>query len=156
VIGLSPTAVSAPAAGTRVFVEVTTATTGCAWTAISAASWITLDPAAGAGPRTVQVSVAANDGTATRESTVTIGGRTLQVTQSAGVGEPRQLEGRVEALGGACPELTWRMNGTRVATTRSTAFVANSCSRFREGVTVEVKGEERAGVLEAKQVRIVD
>jgi hypothetical protein len=156
VIGLAPEAVSAPAEETHVLVEVKTATSSCGWTASTPASWITLDTASGAGPRIVRVSVAANDGSAARESTVTIGGLTLRVTQDARVSEPRQLEGRVEGLGGACPELTWQMNGTRVATTRSTAFVANSCSRVRDGVRVEVKGEQRAGVLEAKQIRIVE
>lgn len=62
-----------------------TATTGCTWTAISNAAWITINSgASGTGNGIVGYSVAANTG-ATRIGTMTIAGQTFTVTQ-AGTG----------------------------------------------------------------------
>ena len=56
---------------------------GCSWTATSNASWITISAgASGTGNGTVSYSVAANNGTASRTGTLTIGGQTFTVTQS--------------------------------------------------------------------------
>ena len=60
-----------------------TAATGCAWTGVSNASWITVTSgASGSGPGTVAFSVAANTGAA-RTGTLTIAGQTFTVTQAA-------------------------------------------------------------------------
>jgi hypothetical protein len=62
------------------FVSVT-APGGCPWTAVSNASWITLNyGTSGSGDGTVGYSVAANFGTA-RTGTITIGGQTFTVNQ---------------------------------------------------------------------------
>jgi hypothetical protein len=56
---------------------------GCAWTAASQASWITLtSPASGNGPGTATFSVAANSGGA-RSGNLTIAGQTFTVNQAA-------------------------------------------------------------------------
>lgn len=64
-------------------VAVTTQT-GCAWTAVSNASFITVTSgASGAGAGAVNYSVAANSGAA-RSGTITIAGQTFTVNQSGG------------------------------------------------------------------------
>jgi hypothetical protein len=59
-----------------------TAGAGCAWTAASAAAWITVTGgAAGTGNGTVSLSIAANPASGLRAGTVTIAGQTVTVTQ---------------------------------------------------------------------------
>ena len=61
-----------------------TAATGCAWTAASNASWITISTGAtGSGNGSVTYSFAANTGSTSRTGTLTIGGKTFTVTQAA-------------------------------------------------------------------------
>ena len=62
-------------------VAVTTSA-GCAWTAVSNASWIAVTGgASGSGPGTVSYSVTANNTGKDRDGTVTIAGRTFTVEQ---------------------------------------------------------------------------
>ena len=61
-----------------------TSTSGCAWTAVSNASWITVTGGtSGSGNGTVAMSFALNPNTASRTGTVTIAGQTVTVTQAA-------------------------------------------------------------------------
>jgi hypothetical protein len=84
---LSSTSVAAPAAGGPASVAVTT-TTGCAWTAASNASFITVvGGSSGTGNGTVTLNVDANTG-AERTGTVTIAGTTVTVTQAAASAGP--------------------------------------------------------------------
>lgn len=77
---ISPTSQTVPAAGGSGSVSVTTAS-GCAWTASSRVSWITITSgASGTGNGSVAFSVAANPG-GTRDGTLSIGGQTFSVTQ---------------------------------------------------------------------------
>ncbi|MGH9941820.1 MAG: BACON domain-containing protein [Pyrinomonadaceae bacterium] len=79
---ISPTSQSLPGAGGAGSVNVT-AGGGCAWTAASNASWITITSgASGAGNGTVNFTVAANNGTA-RTGTLTVAGQTFTVAQAA-------------------------------------------------------------------------
>ena len=60
-----------------------TTTSGCAWTGVSNATWITVTSGgSGTGNGTVAYSVAANTSTSPRTGTLTIAGQTLTVTQS--------------------------------------------------------------------------
>jgi uncharacterized protein (TIGR03437 family) len=60
-----------------------TAATGCAWTAVSNAGFITITSgASGSGNGAVAYSVAANPGVSSRNGTVTIAGQTFSVTQA--------------------------------------------------------------------------
>jgi len=80
---LSSVSANSPASGLTGSVNVT-ANTGCAWTAASNASWITVTAgASGSGNGTVQFTVAANTGPA-RTGTITIAGQTFTVTQDSG------------------------------------------------------------------------
>jgi hypothetical protein len=79
----SPTSASPTAAGGAASVSVTTAA-GCAWTATSNATWITITSgASGSGNGTVNYTVAANTGPA-RSGTLTVAGQTVTINQAAG------------------------------------------------------------------------
>ena len=81
VSALNPSSASAPAAGGTGTIPVT-ATTGCAWTAVSNAAWITITSgASGSGNGTVGYTVVSGTG-AERVGTITIAGQTFTVTQS--------------------------------------------------------------------------
>ena len=73
-----------PAAGGTASFTVT-AGTGCAWTAATSASWITIAGGSGSGSGTVSLSVPPNPSTATRTGTVSVQGRIFTLTQ-AGAG----------------------------------------------------------------------
>jgi uncharacterized protein (TIGR03437 family) len=79
---IAPTSASATAGGTTGSVTVT-APTGCAWTATSNVSWITVSPASGNGNGVVSYTVAASSGPLARTGTVTIAGQTFTVAQAA-------------------------------------------------------------------------
>jgi hypothetical protein len=60
-----------------------TAPAGCAWTAVSNATFITITSgSSGSGNGTVNYSVASNTGTETRNGTMTIAGQTFSVSQT--------------------------------------------------------------------------
>ena len=79
-LGSASTSVSAPG-GTKSVVVI--APPGCAWTASSAVSWITITAgASGSGNGTVNFSVGANTAASTRSGNLTIAGQRHTVTQS--------------------------------------------------------------------------
>lgn len=60
-----------------------TAGTGCAWSASSNASWLTITSAlSGTGTTSISASAAANTSSSSRAATVTVGGQTWTITQS--------------------------------------------------------------------------
>ncbi|MCX6623028.1 MAG: BACON domain-containing carbohydrate-binding protein [Acidobacteria bacterium] len=82
---ISPISAQPGAAGSSGTVEVT-AGSGCSWTAVSQASWITITSAAsGAGSGMVGYSVAANTGAA-RSGNIAVAGQTFTVNQAAAGG----------------------------------------------------------------------
>lgn len=81
---VTPATVSIGVSGGAGSISVTPSAGTCAWTAVSQASWITITSgASGTGNGTVGYSVSANSGTLDRTGTVTIGGVTVTITQSA-------------------------------------------------------------------------
>jgi Zn-dependent metalloprotease len=83
---ISPTSASQPSGGGTGSVTVT-ATAGCAWTAVSNATFITITSgSSGTGNGTVNYSVAANTGSTSRTGTLTIAGQTFTVTQAGTTG----------------------------------------------------------------------
>jgi hypothetical protein len=83
---ISPTSQSFAASGGTGSVSVTTQS-GCSWTAVSNASWITITSGSSStGSGTVNYSVAANTSTSSRSGTMTIAGQTFTVNQ-AGAGK---------------------------------------------------------------------
>jgi hypothetical protein len=83
---VSPTSVSATAAAATYPVQVTTAA-GCAWTAVSNSSFISIGsgatPPAGNGNGTVNFTASGNTATQVRSGSLTIAGVTVNVTQAA-------------------------------------------------------------------------
>ena len=80
---LNPTSRSVNAAATTGSVAVA-AGTGCTWSAVSNASWLTLTgTTSGSGNGTVPYSVAANATTSARTGTLTVAGQTYTVNQAA-------------------------------------------------------------------------
>lgn len=78
---ISPVTKSAIAAGETTTAAVTTPA-GCAWTANTAAEWITITSSAtGDGNGTVTMAIEPNPGATQRSAVVTIAGRTFMVTQ---------------------------------------------------------------------------
>jgi uncharacterized protein (TIGR03437 family) len=79
---LTPTSQNFPAGGGTGSVTVASQT-GCAWTAVSNAAWLTISSgSSGTGNGTVNVAVALNLGAA-RTAMLTIGGQTFTVNQAA-------------------------------------------------------------------------
>ena len=79
---LAPTGHSPSATGGSSSFAVNTAA-GCAWTSSGVPAWITGVPANGAGPQTINFTVAANPNPAPRSANIVIGGQTFAVTQAA-------------------------------------------------------------------------
>jgi hypothetical protein len=82
---VSPTVLTAPAAGGALTVTVTASPAGCGpatWNATSASGFITPSPSSGTGNGTVTLTVAANTGTLDRSGTATVAGQTVTVNQS--------------------------------------------------------------------------
>ena len=83
---VSPLTASATAAAGTGTIGVTS-TNGCAWTASSAVSWITITSGTpGSGPGTVAYSFVANPTTQSRAGVVTVAGQPVTITQAAGCG----------------------------------------------------------------------
>jgi hypothetical protein len=80
-ISLAPGSHNASASGGASSFAVNTAA-DCVWTSSGVPAWITGVPPSGTGPRTINFTVAVNDG-ATRSANIVIGGRTFTVTQAA-------------------------------------------------------------------------
>jgi uncharacterized protein (TIGR03437 family) len=82
---IAPTSQSVSAEASTGSLNVTV-NSGCAWTATSNASWLTItNGATGSGNGTVNYSVAANPSVSARTGTLTVAGQTFTVTQSGAV-----------------------------------------------------------------------
>ena len=81
-LSINPSSQSAPSGGGAATPIAVTTAAGCAWTATTTDSWITIsNPASGSGNGTVNFSVSANTGAA-RTGTITIGAQTHTVNQA--------------------------------------------------------------------------
>jgi hypothetical protein len=78
---VSPATVSLPSGGAGNVATTVTTAAGCAWTASTAASWITVTAPSGSGTSSVTFNVEANGTAATRTATITVGGQAVTVTQ---------------------------------------------------------------------------
>lgn len=88
-VGFSPTSATTVDAGGGGFSINVSAPAGCAWSAASNASWITINSgASGSGDGVINYSVPLNTIATPRTGTITIAGKTLTVTQIACPGAP--------------------------------------------------------------------
>ena len=69
--------------GSRTF--AVSATEGCAWSAVSSASWVVVDAGQGSGNGTVSYTVVRNTQIGDRSTTIVVGGRTFTVRQAGDV-----------------------------------------------------------------------
>ncbi|HEY0408001.1 MAG TPA: Ig-like domain-containing protein, partial [Pyrinomonadaceae bacterium] len=80
-VAISPASRSFAANGGPGQIAVSPTSATCTWTAVSNASWITVNTASGAGNGTVNFTVANNPTTSQRTGTLTISGQIFTVTQ---------------------------------------------------------------------------
>jgi hypothetical protein len=152
---LSRTTDSIGSAGGRMSVGVTTLT-GCNWTASSDAAWVTIESgASGNASGTVGLVAAGNSGAA-RAAQLTIAGQRYTVSQNAAAGpspapapspvplKPIDFEGKVSALSGKCPDVSFSAAGHHVLASSSTEFNKGACKDLSNGDKVRVRGVERA------------
>src|SRR4051812_22744251 len=81
-VGATSSATTFPAAGGQGVVTVS-ATRDCTWSASVNASWVTIATTSGQGAADIPYTVAANPAPSTRSATITVGGRTVELGQSA-------------------------------------------------------------------------
>jgi Putative binding domain, N-terminal/Viral BACON domain len=142
-------------AGTPILI---TATSGCAWTAATSATWITgVMPGSGTGSGTVNFSVAANPNGTPRTGTLTIAGQTFTVTQAAAACSfsLAQSSQSISAAGGAgmpiaitgTPGCTWTAasNATWITGVTPASGTGNGTVNF--SVAVNPDGTPRTGTL---------
>lgn len=139
--------------------KVTTLPT-CSWSPSSGADWISIRSASSVtGSATVQYRVSGNNSTGDRSGSIAVGGRSHSVRQAgARAPEPRKikLEGNASNVGGSCPNRSFTVDGRSVFTTGDTRF-KGGCNNLRDGVEVEVEGDELAdGRVRAREVEIDD
>jgi hypothetical protein len=143
---LSPAIGSIGPAGGTLTTQLATLT-GCAWTARTDASWLTL-VAGGSGNTSaaITMSAAANNGGA-RSAHMIAAGLSFTVTQgAAGTGpapEPTptvQLSGTLSGLSGQCPTISFTVNSTSVFAISSTTYSSGKCGDVKNGKSVTVTG----------------
>ena len=66
-----------------------------------------------------------------------------------------QLDGRAEAVVGACPALHFLVNGTTVYTDSSTSYKRGNCGKLKNGTEVSIDGVREGSVVRARTVEIV-
>jgi len=117
-------------------------TAGCAWTATSQASWITISGAAsGSGDGHVHIAVAATLSVGGRAGTLSIAGTTVTVNQSGILNQETTLTGTMSGLSGSCPDRTFSIGGATIVTNRDTQYPGkDDCRDLRDGVSARVRG----------------
>lgn len=79
----------------------------------------------------------------TRQSDGSIVARRIEINDDETGGE-FEIEGSMGGLKGACPVITFSVNGFSVATTASTTFEDGTCGALKSGTRVQVKGTRNA------------
>lgn len=79
----------------------------------------------------------------TRQPDGSITARRIELTDDATGGEV-EIQGSAGGVGGACPALTFKINGYSISTTSSTVFEGMVCADLKSGTNVTVKGLSQA------------
>ena len=101
-------------------------------------SWVIVNTPSGTGETDVRFTVARNFSPTSRSATLTIGGQAFQITQAAA--PEIRLEGRVSAISGSCPSLTFTVENQVVRTDSQTEYRHGRCSDVRNDRKVDVRG----------------
>ncbi len=181
---LSRTGESIAASGGTARVNLSTLT-GCAWSASSGASWISIASGqSGNASSAVVMTVAQNSGPA-REGRVAIAGQSYLV-QQAGANAPNppapppsgpgpepppppnpepppdpeedaEVDGRVFFVSGNCPEVRFFVNLTTVVTSAAVQYRKGNCNDLSSGDRVKVWGTRRGnGAIQATRIDFKD
>lgn len=132
---LVPTSVAVPPVGASGTIGVTASVTDCEWTASTTVPWVALGSRSGTGNGGLSYSVGSNTGTRSRTTSITVGGKSVAINQSAqGVGG--SLFTRYLAEGA-----TGRLFSTRFALLNPGTSTAATTMRFltHDGRVVEHK-----------------
>ncbi len=99
---VSPTSVSASASGGTASLALTASAGTCGWTATASAAWITVGAASGTGSRAIPYTLSRNATGAARTGTITVGGKTVGISQSSLTrpGQPRGVHISSNGSGG--------------------------------------------------------
>jgi hypothetical protein len=151
---MSPTTGSVGAAGGAFTVQLSTLA-GCAWTATTDASWLTITSgASGSASGPIVVSAGGNTGAA-RTAHVIAAEAAFTMTQSAASGPapaptptptpppappPARVSGTLSVFSGQCPNVSFTVGTTRVFATGSTLYPDEKCKDLRNGRNVTVTG----------------
>jgi hypothetical protein len=119
---VSPSAAPANATATTGTIAVNAVTgTGCSWTAVSNASFVTLSAPGGTGNSTLTYAVAANASSNQRIATLAIAGKTFTITQAGAAVTLRPPFGVVETpldnatgVTGSIPVTAWALDDVQV------------------------------------------
>lgn len=96
------------------------ASSGCAWTASSNASWLSVTAGSGGnGNGTVNYLVAVNSSTSSRTGTLSIAGRTLTIVQAGMVAGTYAITGRVTSSGSGVGGVTLTLSGSQSKMTQT-------------------------------------
>jgi hypothetical protein len=129
----------------------------CAWTAAASPDWIQLTTTGGTGPGSVGYVIAPNATASERTGTITVAGTTVTVTQAGVELEPITLQGEVSGLTGACPAVTFTVDGRTVSTTDSTNYRGGNCGKLSNGDSVRVRGlPTLEGTVNATEIDLDD
>jgi hypothetical protein len=89
----------------------------------------------------------------TRKSDGSIDARLIEIVDDA-TGGAFEIQGSIGGLKGACPALTFGINGYSIVTSGSTAFQGGTCSALKNGSKVTVDGTKNAdGSVAATSVK---
>ena len=118
-----------------------TAAAACGWTGKSELDWMRIaGRASGTGSDRVRLAIDENKAATTRSGTALVAGQIVTVNQS---GREVRIEGRVSGVSGACPVLTFVVDGQVVVTATNTTFT-KPCAGVVNGATVDARGETQA------------
>jgi hypothetical protein len=130
-------------------------TSGCGWTAVSQASWITITRSpSGTGDGHVRIAVAPTLLVNGRTGTLTVGGQTVTVRQAGILNQDVTVSGRIAGLSGSCPNRSFTINGSAIVTNGGTDYDRRrSCGDLANGVSVRVRGRGQAdGTILARDI----
>ncbi len=124
---LNPASQSFTASGGAGSVNVTTQS-GCAWSAASNNSWITISSGGGSGSGAVNYSVAASISPASRSGSLTVAGLTFTVTQAGAGGACPAVSGLNPSSGAAGGNVT--ITGVNFTGVNAVKFANNVAAQF--------------------------